>query len=137
MCETLYAMNPNDNLGVRYILVNCYLSLGQTAKVLSICRKCSQDAGSDILYGKVLGLLMKGDPTAAGTAMEDALRYTPNVAKEIAATAHTPFDAKNCHSLARGSREEAAEYWSRTCTLWENTPGAVDFVRQHVGGVKN
>jgi len=58
--EFIISINPNDNQGVRALLVEGYLKIGNYMAVLNICDKYKDDVLVDLVYGKPYALFNLG-----------------------------------------------------------------------------
>ncbi len=132
--ETMLKVNPNDNQGARSILIECYLEMNRPADVLKICMKYPNDCSEDILYGKVLALLIMGKKKRAEAALAEAVRHLPKVAKELVKKSHRRPAQMWAGSITVGGDDQAFCYWERQGKLWKKTEGAIEFVREFVTG---
>jgi hypothetical protein len=89
----LLRINPIDNQGIRYLLLECLQHQQQPPKILELEKEFEGDYSVEFMYGKVPALL-KLDKTAE-TAAQLAIAKSafPHVAAELAKTTHHfPFD---------------------------------------------
>ena len=68
--KTIIALNPNDNQGVRGLLVDCYFRLNQPNEVLQVCKQFPDDIMEEILYGRPLALLQSGQRVEAKRTLD-------------------------------------------------------------------
>jgi len=122
--------NPNDNQGIRALAIECYLAFKRYPEVLSICNKFPDDAMADTLYGKVLALYRTGKEQEASKALEEAIKYLPLVAKELAKKQHIPVYGDMPGMTTMGGADEAYEYWDRVGKYWVEYPESLDFVKR-------
>lgn len=122
--------NPNDNQGIRALVIECNLAFKNYPEVLAICDRYPDDAMADTLYGRVLALHRTGKMQEASTALADAIKYLPLVAKELAKTQHSPVYGDMPGRITWGRPDEAYEYWERVGKYWIENPEVVDFIRR-------
>lgn len=128
--EDIIAMNPDDNQGIREILVNCYFQQGDLDFVSKLCRKYNHDTTPAIMYGKVLVLFKLGKLKEAERACSDAIEYGGNIARELVKNKHKFVDSEDPGYVVVGSTHEAYLYWKDFGRYWAETPGAIAFVRE-------
>jgi len=128
--ESILSANPNDNQGIRSLLVECYFDIKRPEKVLRLCMKFPDDTDENILYGKVLALLKLKKHTRAEKALAEAFKYLPNITRELAKKAHRKPEGYGTRWLTHGSIDQAYEYWQRQGHVWKSTEGAQVFVQE-------
>lgn len=130
--EGIVAMNPSDNQGVRDTLCSCYFAKGNPESVLKLCSLYEDDGMPAIEYGRILARLKLGRTDEAKKSLMGALKYSENIAMEISSSRHKLMKADDdLRPIEMGSRFEAQLYWTHFGRFWEETPGAVEFVRAH------
>jgi len=134
--ETILNANPNDNQGIRSLLVESYFASDSPEKVLRLCMKFPDDTDENIMYGKVLALLKIDKKGKATKALEEAFRYLPNIARELAKKTHRRPAGMESRWLTQGSTDQAFIYWERQGKVWQNAPGALEFVRDFIQNKK-
>jgi len=130
--ENLVALNPNDNQGARALVADCYFALQQPKDVLKICDKYRDDCLEQILYGRVLALIQLGRVKEAAKALSRAIDALPLIARELAKPAHKQPKEYDEVRVALGSESQAYGYWKDSGKYWTATPGAIEFVREHL-----
>ncbi len=131
--ENLIMMNPNDNQGIRNLLIGCYFSKNEISTVLDLCNKYPKDILPATMYGKVLCLYQLGEIKAAEEQLRIAMGFAPKVAQELVRATHKK--PKNCDKypgIVIGSEEEAYEYWLTHGKYWKNAKGAINFLKQYL-----
>jgi tetratricopeptide (TPR) repeat protein len=130
--ENLVSLNPNDNQGARALVVECNFELGQPEGVLAICNQYRNEGLEQLLYGRVLALFQLGDVKKASKALHRAAQHLPLVANELVKPTHRrPKDYDEEH-VALWTEGQAYGYWKDFGKFWSDTPGAIDFVRNHL-----
>lgn len=128
----ILSLNPNDNQGVRSLIVTCNFILQRPWEVIEIARQYPDDFLSEILYGRILAFYQMGLYTEAEAALEASMEYHPLIAKELIKKTHLPPANMRSDGVTVGGPDEAYYYWMEDGEFWENTPGAIDFVRQYL-----
>ncbi len=132
--ENLVSLNPNDNQGARALVVECYFDLKRPEGVLNLCNRYRDDGLEQVLYGRVLAQLQLLNVKEAAKALSRAIKLLPLVAKEIAKRTHRRPKDYDEESVALWSEGQAYGYWKVFGKFWTATPGAIGFVRSHLGG---
>ena len=85
----------------------------------------------DTLYGAVFAHFRLDNLDKATTALEHAIGYSPNIAKELIKKNHKKIDPDR--SITVGGEDEALDYWERIGLFWTD-PKLIKFVEN---GLKN
>jgi tetratricopeptide (TPR) repeat protein len=136
ICQDLLDLNPNDNQGVRSLVVSCLFERRRPAEVLAVCDRYPEDGMPALLFGRVLALFMLDRKAEAAAALTEAAGYSPLVAKELTKKTHpAPWDL-HPGFITVGGADEAFHYWGEAGDFWKRTPGALAFVRETLGKKK-
>jgi tetratricopeptide (TPR) repeat protein len=103
--EALLVLNPNDNQGVRDVLINCYLAVGNLEGVRRLLREYGEDIGATSGWAKVMERFLSGDLPGAGLALKTAQKQNPFVELYLTGRKQIPPEPPSMYSL--GSDEEA------------------------------
>ena len=117
--------NPEDNQGIRALIIQSYLAMGKFKDVLKINKLFPEDILPDTLYGAVLANHRLDKIDEAKKALKTAIVYSPNVAKELIKKNHTKKELSD--SVIVGGEEEAYDYWERNGLFWTD-PKILKFV---------
>jgi tetratricopeptide (TPR) repeat protein len=122
-------LNPNDNQGMRYILINCLLELHRDKEVEHLLQQYAEDGAAEWAYAKVLLEFRRhGDSDDARRLLKRALdvnRYVPDYLVGNKPVPHPPPPY-----IQPGHESEAAGYAVGGRSAWKATPGAVTWLRQ-------
>jgi tetratricopeptide (TPR) repeat protein len=132
--ENMLVLNPNDNQGVRALLVGCHFALKQPYEVLSVCRQFPDDAMEHLLYGRALALFQGGEVKETEEALDFAIKSFPLIAKELLKAKHRKPKGTAERYVTLGSSGQAFLYWQEHGQYWIETPGAIEFVRSRCFG---
>lgn len=130
--ENRLILNPADNQGNRALAIACHFALRNSKGVLSICKRYPQDALEQSVYGRPLALFQLGQIAQARKALEDAARYFPRIARELLKKRHSRPRNWNDERITIGGQDQAYSYWRNHGIFWEQTPGALAWLRQTV-----
>ena len=118
-------LNPNDNQGIRYILLGCLLSGVMTARSRSCWPHMRTMQRVFWLYTRALLAFRQGgesDEQAAALA-RDACAANEHVPAILAGT-KTPVPSDSGY-ITMGGPDEATYYVTECGSAWHRTPGAV------------
>jgi tetratricopeptide (TPR) repeat protein len=126
--RALLRLNPNDNQGVRYLLVVALLELNRDAEVGALLDESSDDIQALWPYARVLWLFRTdGDTARARAALDAARRVNPHVVKYLINPDSVPFDRPPHFSI--GSKDEAAYVVEQLGPAYSTTAGATSWLR--------
>jgi len=129
----ILALCPDDNLGIRALVIDCYFSLKRPEEVLAVCLQYPGDPMEHSLYGKALALFQVGRLDEARDALRRAVADFPLVAQELLKTRHRRPKSRVPGHIAHGGADQAYEYWREQGRFWNETPGALELVRAVLG----
>lgn len=121
--------NPNDNQGVRALLIESYLAQGKFKKILSLCKMYPHDMLPDTMYGAVLAQFRLDNMVKAEEALQEAIEYSPNIAKELLKKKHVMIESDDPGTVTVGGEDEAWEYWERVGLHWTD-PKLLQFIAE-------
>lgn len=127
--QEMLRLNPNDNQGVRYALINCLLEEGWDEEAARLLAEY-EESSCFMLYSQALLTFRRQGREGAGVLLRQAL----------AANAFVPLYLLGLKGLSRllpdayqwGSEEEAVIYASDARQVWKNTPGALDWLADEI-----
>jgi tetratricopeptide (TPR) repeat protein len=128
--EWVLALNPGDNHGLRFMLVNEYLREGSDAKALALAERYPDDVAPETRFGAVLALLRLSRHLDAECALLIASVDLPK-------TLHYLLPARiRRPKLKRGSvqvggDDQAWLYRDEMRSVWQQTPGALEWLKEH------
>ena len=123
-------LSPNDNLGARALAARCYLELKDPSGVLSICRQFKNDGMEHLVYGRALALFQLGKLKEAQKALGIATKCYPLIAAELLKTKHRKPKGVDQRRVTLGGPDQAYVYWQDHGKYWEETLGAIEFLRE-------
>lgn len=126
--EELLDYNPDDNQGVRDILMEMYLEENRYSEVVELADRFKDDISPEIMYGKVLALFLKGSKEEAEKELKEVIGFQPKVALELLKKSHPKPESLMEGYFRPGDWDEAYYYWESQGDLW--TPEAIEWLRQ-------
>ncbi len=134
--EEILSFNPNDNQGIRSLLTTAYLKTNQPEKVIELTSHYPSDMMPETQMGTVLALITLKQEDLARKYLNQLKEYHSHLIKEILKPSHQKPLSYRGDMIARGSPEEAYAYWLAQGKLWEQTPGAIDFIAENAKEIK-
>lgn len=112
--------NENDNQGIRYLLLDCYLELKDYAEFKNLLDKYDDDYSVEFLYGRVIYDVLKNKGKEAMNLLTEAVNCNKHVLTELAKDRHIepgphriPGEPNLYAGIPVGSIQQAYQYWSR------------------------
>jgi len=130
MAETLLGLNPDDNHGLRFMLVNEYLRQGCDAEALALAEQFPQDVAPETRFGAVLALVRMQRLQDAERALQIARTDLPKTAQYLL----PPRIRRPKLTQGRiqfGGDDQAWFYRDEMRAVWQQTPGALEWLREH------
>jgi tetratricopeptide (TPR) repeat protein len=134
--QELLSLNPNDNQGVRAMVVQALFELGRFEDTLKITEQYVDDAMPETLYGRALALFKLGRKREATATLKKAVKYLPLVAKELLKTKHRLPRTASPDVVTLGGADQAYYYWEHSGHFWEEDHEAIKWLRAVVGSPK-
>ena len=129
--EGMLALNPNDNQGMRYILLAWLLEDGADPAAAALFERYAEDGAAVWAYGAaLLAYRRQGPGEAADAARAAAIANNPHVAAALLGRI-TP--RPGAIGYTPGSPEEAAEVVADLLPAWQGTAGALDWLAAGLG----
>lgn len=117
-------LNPNDNQGVRYLLLSRLLDIGDDVQVKKLLDRYPDDAAAVWLFGRALNAFRtEGDTGCARTLRTEAERGNPHVATYLLGRRRLPSTLPE--TIGFGDDSEAIVCAAEQMVSWRNTPVAL------------
>jgi hypothetical protein len=128
--ETLLRLNRDDNHGVRFMLMNEYLRAGSDAKALALAEQYPDDLAPETRFGAVLALVRLRRLQEAEHALHAAREDLPKTAQYLLpARVRRPRIVQG--RIEVGGDDQAWLYRDEMRAVWQQTPGALEWLRAH------
>ena len=126
-CEEMLELNPNDNQGMRYTLLTCYLSLNRQAEAKALFKKYREDGCVVFMWGDVLLRWLSPRKTGLEKALAAAREQNAHIEDYLTGMKKLPKRLPPYYSM--GSKEEAVCFAKDLITAWASHPGAREWLR--------
>ena len=120
--DALLELNPNDNQGLRYVLLGSYLATGRLEDAQKLLNDYEGDDMASFAWGRVLERFLAGDVPGAERALKSARQGNGFVELYLTAQRELPTSMPDSYSL--GSDEEAVICLDCLGAAWANHPEA-------------
>jgi tetratricopeptide (TPR) repeat protein len=124
--RALLELNPDDNQGVRYALLNLLLELDRDAEALALLKQYD-DGMAEWLYTWALMEFRQGGGRAADRRLKAALKYNKHAPAYLVGRKRIPNQLPPHYGI--GDDAEAVHYAHRYLNHWRRTPGAVEWMK--------
>ncbi|MBU1693109.1 MAG: tetratricopeptide repeat protein [Verrucomicrobia bacterium] len=133
--EGMLELNPNDNQGVRYGLMSCYLAVKRLDGARRLFEQYDERKYSAIwAWAYVLARFLSGNLKAAEKALQDARKQNPHAQAYFLGHRKPPKSMPGSYSI--GSREEAILAWDILQHAWKKHPDAQAWLGAQKSGTK-
>jgi hypothetical protein len=119
------ALNPNDNMGARYILLDWLLEAGAVPEASALHAAYGEDDSAAWAYAAVLIGFLQGGEAGAAAALPAALGTNPHVPGLLLGRLPMPAVPE---FYSPGDADEAAVYCDTAAAGWRAAPGALDWL---------
>jgi tetratricopeptide (TPR) repeat protein len=121
-------LNPNDNQGVRDVLLDWLLTEGKHEEAGALLKRYEGSASADWLYGRaLLAFRTGGRSTNTDMLLREAMEENPHVPAYLLGEKGPPEHGPEL--IEFGGESEAIEYADGAQGLWYFTPGALEWLR--------
>ncbi|MBC7097586.1 tetratricopeptide repeat protein [Candidatus Bipolaricaulota bacterium] len=128
----LLRLNPRDNQGVRFFLINALLILGRDQDAKKLLARYRDDPTAWWAYSRaLLAFRQQGDTPHARKLLRRALAANPHVPKYLLGWEPLPPDTYD--SVGFGDESEAVDYVTESRSVWYHVPGALDWLAEIAG----
>ncbi|HSE84506.1 MAG TPA: tetratricopeptide repeat protein [Thermodesulfobacteriota bacterium] len=120
-------LNPNDNQGVRYILINCLLEEGSDEAVEKLLEQYEDDAAATWSYSRALLVFrQEGASEKANTCLKEALEGNRFIPSYLLGKKRLP--KRLPEYIGFGDENEAIAYAAEAIKVWQKTEGALQWL---------
>lgn len=122
-------LNPGDNQGIRYMLLNLLMELGQDDQAGALLKEYPDDWSAESSYTTaLLAFREKGDSPESRQALKKAVKMNRHVPAFITGKKQIPLVRSDFITL--GESDEAADYAAEYLKYWRETPGAIEWLEK-------
>jgi tetratricopeptide (TPR) repeat protein len=131
-CRMMLALNPNDNQGVRYILLGVLMDAERDDEARQLIEQYAEDASPNWMYTRALLAFRKsGRSRQVDKLLREALKYNKHVPAFLTGRKRIPVQSPDYVTL--GGADEAAKYARAHLNDWRRTPGALAWLKEITG----
>ena len=124
--EEMLTLNPNDNQGIRYVLVNKLMILDRLNEAERLMKKYGHEFEANFLYSRALILFHKKEKIVqAKKALIKAFNYNPYVAFFL--FGRRPMPGHEPHYVGMGDENEAIAYLGHASEVWKRDVDAAEW----------
>lgn len=125
--QDMLRLNPNDNQGIRYVLMTLLLELGRNQEAEILLKKYKNDAMAVWNYSRaLLDFRKSGDCRKSQKSMTTAMTDNPHVPAFLLGLKKIPRYLPPYYSW--GGEDEAVLYVYDNLGVWNATPGALEWL---------
>ncbi len=133
--QDMLRLNPNDNQGLRYILVSRLLNMDQLEAAESLQAEHKEEGFADWAFNNALLQFKKhGRSTFADSAVKAAARTNPHGVSLLLGEKTMPKTLP--HQYSPGSKEEAVLYVQSNALNWQSTQGALEWLADSTKNIR-
>jgi tetratricopeptide (TPR) repeat protein len=125
--RALLELNPGDNQGLRYALLNLLLEMDQDAEARALLKQYDDGMAEWLYTGALLEFRQGSAGRAANRRLNAALKHNPHVPAYLTARRRIPSQLPSYYGI--GDEAEAVHYAHRYLNHWRRTPGAVEWLK--------
>ncbi len=127
----LLRLNPNDNQGIRSVLIGWLLSTGNVSDAQALWAQYNEDASADWSWSRALiAYIEHGDSDAARTCIDEAVAGNPHVPALL--LGRTTLPAEQPEYVGLGDPAEAVAYVQANLSVWQCSDGALRWLSRCV-----
>jgi tetratricopeptide (TPR) repeat protein len=124
----MLVLNPNDNQGIRYLLLAAYLEIGADAKARKLLKRYKNDGMADWSYGAALVAFREvGDAEVSRKALAKAIKANSRVVGYFTGKRKLPRSLPLY--VSPGGDDEAIACCHLLKGAWSMTNGALEWLR--------
>jgi tetratricopeptide (TPR) repeat protein len=128
--EQMLELNEGDNQGMRYVLALWYVATRRWQDLTALDKAHGDGMLCHWPYTLALGAFASGaSATAARRKLNQALSANPHVPTYLLGIKRLPTTVTA--SFALGSKEEAVDYATAAMSVWDDVPGAAEWLAEH------
>jgi len=120
-------LNPNDNQGIRYLLIDCLLTLGWDGDAAELIKRYADDGAAAWAWSEALLSFRRGGDTASSRAALSRARKT-NRHVPAYLLGHKKMPRQLPTYISWGGVDEAIAYVEGAAEAWAAAPGALEWL---------
>ena len=129
LAEKVLSLNPDDNHGLRMMVINARLRHGDNKSALALAEQYPEDMNPDTTYGRVLALFRLNRRKEAKDALSDAMTGLPKIPRFLSAKRIRKPKLEQFGTMIGGD-DQAWLYREAMRDVWVSTPGALEWLNR-------
>jgi tetratricopeptide (TPR) repeat protein len=130
-CREMLRLNPNDNQGIRYVLLDWLLETEQWDEAEKLLKQYKDDVASGWVYPQAFLLFRKeGASKKANKALQKAMDY--NAFVPLYLLGKKKFPKQMPAYVGFGDENEAVDYAVEGIQVWRKNPAALEWLQKMV-----
>ncbi|MBP7691422.1 MAG: tetratricopeptide repeat protein [Anaerolineales bacterium] len=125
--QALLELNPGDNQGLRYELLNLLLEMNRSAEAKALLKQYDDGMAEWLYTWALLEFQQHGAGKTANRRLAAALKQNPHVPAYVTGRRRIPVNLPPHYGF--GDEDEAVQYAHRYLNHWRRTPGAVEWLK--------
>lgn len=126
--RNMLRLNPNDNQGIRYLLMDCLLILGRNDEAAKLIKRYKEDSSAAWRWSyALLAFRRSGDCPESRSALSQAIGDNAHVAALLLSDKKMPRQLPTY--VGMGDKNEAVAYVHGATLPWAATPGALSWIK--------
>jgi tetratricopeptide (TPR) repeat protein len=122
--KDLLYLNPNDNQGIRDMLMPCLIELGKYDVAEELFEQYKDDCMASWMYSRaLLDFIKHGDSNVSLKSIKSAFKTNKHVPDYLLGKKKLPDDIPDYYGF--GDKNEAVYYAQENIHAWESVPGAI------------
>lgn len=127
--KAMLELNPDDNQGIRYILMPCLIETGRDEEAQALFEMYEEDGMANWMYARtLLDFRKQGDSRQARRSLDEAQETNPFVPDFLLGRRKMPREIPWSHGF--GDESEAILYVHEGRSAWQATPGALEWLAE-------
>lgn len=128
--QAMLDLNPNDNQGIRYVLLDCLLTLGRDHEAAGLIERYSEDGSAAWSWSRaLLEFRRNGNAAKSRAALSQAMSDNEHVAPLLLGDRKMP--RRLPAYISWGGKDEAVAYVHGAAAGWAAADGALAWLRAH------
>lgn len=126
--QAMLDLNPNDNQGIRYELLDCLLTLGNDHEAAELIERYGEDGSAAWSWSRaLLEFRRNADTSKSRAALSQAMSDNEHVAPLLLGSRKMP--RRLPAYISWGGKDEAVAYVHGAAAGWAAADGAIDWLR--------
>lgn len=124
-------LNPNDNQGIRYVLLDCLMYMEQFAEAEKLLKQYHDDWSANWAYTTaLLAFRREGASQKANQYLQEAIDENAFVPAFLLGKKKLPHQSPGF--ISPGQESEAVEYAFQSVSIWGKNPAALEWLKKFI-----